>query len=312
MERCPSQAAPANKKATAFAAMVGWLLSLAAARGGVTIDPDLVLRLDRDTLMRAFERVVVSLSRPIVSGAAALLEVLSRLVLLLLALVLCAAPNHREAVLQRVRGVLREHVEVAVRLSLRMSPTPRPPPPLAALPAGALPNILVVGAPGVGKSTLISALRSSAKDHGLELAAAEGLPTGRALEAYAKVRLGIVVWEAALDQPLGAYVQRYAEQMQAVVGNPSLNVVVVCNKTDLTPCPIPQLSELRESQPFIAVSAERGTNLRHFWGMVQPTLSKPPSRTASTAGPADETSTAASTQGGLAERRLDSLGLLRR
>ena len=127
-----------------------------------------------------------------------------------------------------------------------------------------------------------------------------------------QVRLGVVVWEAALDQPLGAYVQRYAEQMQAVVGNPSLNVVVVCNKTDLTPCPIPQLSELRESQPFIAVSAERGTNLRHFWGMVQPTLSKPPSRTASTAGPADETSTAASTQGGLAERRLDSSGLLRR
>ena len=57
-----------------------------------------------------------------------------------------------------------------------------------------------------------------------------------------QVRLGVIVWEAALTQPLGAYVQQYTEQMQAVVGNPSLSVVVVCNKTDVVPCPIPQLA----------------------------------------------------------------------
>ena len=52
----------------------------------------------------------------------------------------------------------------------------------------------------------------------------------------------MIVWEASLTQPLAAYVQQYAEQMQAVVGNPSLSVVVVCNKTDVVPCPIPQLA----------------------------------------------------------------------
>jgi len=308
--------APADpaKRATVLAAVLGWLLSLAAARG-VTIDPDVVLQLNTATLstlsLRVVEKLVVSLSRPLVSGAAALMEVLSRVLLLLLALVLCAAPSHREAILQRARSFLRDHVEVAVRLSLRMSPAPSPPQALAELPTGAPPNVLVVGAAGVGKSALIGAMSSQAEQHGLVLAAAEGLPSGRALEAYAKVRLGVIVWEASLTQPLGAYVQQYVEQMQAVVGNPSLSVVVVCNKTDVVPCPIPQLAELGDAQPFIAVSAERGTNLRHLFGLLEPNLSKPPSQTASTAGP-PESSTASSSQGGFADRRRDSFGLARR
>lgn len=215
----PKRAADPAKRATALAAALGWLLSLAAARG-VTIDPDIVLRLDRVTLstlsLRVVERLVVSLSRPLVSGAAALMEVLSRVLLLLLALLLCAAPTHREAVLQRARSFLREHVEVAVRcarrpsippaltalqpnptatkssgflhrLSLRLTPIPAPPQALAELPTGAPPNVLVVGAAGVGKSALIGAMGSQAEEHGLELAAAEGLPSGHALEAYAKV-----------------------------------------------------------------------------------------------------------------------------
>ena len=256
-----------------------------------------------------------------------------------------------------------------------MAPAPSPPQALAELPTGAPPNVLVVGAAGVGKSALIGAMSSQAEQHGLVLAAAEGLPSGRALEAYAKVartpslasprpdvlrggavltqqlcplsqvRLGVIVWEASLTQPLGAYVQQYVEQMQAVVGNPSLSVVVVCNKTDVVPCPIPQLAgapaarralhmhaapraphapcasrssaravgatELGDAQPFIAVSAERGTNLRHLFGLLEPNLSKPPSQTASTAGP-PESSTASSSQGGFADRRRDSFGLARR
>tara|TARA_B110001452_G_scaffold248987_1_gene236167 strand:+ start:356 stop:841 length:486 start_codon:yes stop_codon:yes gene_type:complete len=126
-----------------------------------------------------------------------------------------------------------------------------------------------------------------------------------------QVRLGVVVWEAALDQPLGVYVQRYSEQMQAVVGNPSLPVVVVCNKTDVMPCPIPQLAELRETQPFIAVSAERAINLRHLWEMVQPTLpvqvASPPLRSPSTAGPAEMSTSPSPTQGGSVEHLADSL-----
>eukprot|EP00964_Phaeocystis_antarctica_P120088 scaffold83841_cov69-Phaeocystis_antarctica.AAC.3 len=68
-----------------------------------------------------------------------------------------------------------------------MAPAPSPPQALAELPTGAPPNVLVVGAAGVGKSALIGAMSSQAEQHGLVLAAAEGLPSGRALEAYAKV-----------------------------------------------------------------------------------------------------------------------------
>ena len=254
-EAPPSWSSMANKqpqKATAAAAILGWLLSLAAARGvQVPVDPGVLLRIDRGTLVRVLEAAVVTLSRPVVSGAAALMELLSRAVLLLLAVILCATPSKREVVLQRVRALLKEQVEVAVRsllpppcsaatagrsrspssahrslsrsphgpaarqtplapapaaiaarpaqprrprssrrhrLSLRMSPAPAPPQPLPELPrCGGLPNVLVVGAGGVGKSTLIGWLNARAAESRLELAAAEGMPSGRALEAYAKV-----------------------------------------------------------------------------------------------------------------------------
>ena len=227
----PKRAPADPSKRVWRAAVLGWLLSLAAARG-VTIDPDVVLQLNSGSLstlsLRVVEKLMVTLSRPVVAGAAALMEVLSRVLLLLLALVLCAAPRHREAILQRARSFLQNHVEVAVRrahqpsllrpfpalraapppqaaasffplslrvnpmiatcrLSLRMSSPPSPPQALAELPTGAPPNVLVVGAAGVGKSALIGAMSSQAAEHGLVLAAAEGLPSGRALEAYAKV-----------------------------------------------------------------------------------------------------------------------------
>ena len=63
--------------------------------------------------------------------------------------------------------------------------------------------------------------------------------------------------------------------------------------------------ELGDAQPFIAVSAERGTNLRHLFELLEPNLSKLHTQTASTAGPL-ESSTAASSQGGFADPRMDS------
>ena len=130
--------APVNptKRATALAAVLGWLLSF-----GVTIDPDVILQLNSATLstlsLRVVEKLVVTLSRPLVSGAAALMEVLSRVLLLLLALLLCAAPTHREAILQRARSFLRDHVEVAVRCAHQPSPL-RPSPLYAAPPPAAV------------------------------------------------------------------------------------------------------------------------------------------------------------------------------
>lgn len=52
-----------------------------------------------------------------------------------------------------------------------------------------------------------------------------------------------------------------------------LRVLVVCNKTDSMPCPMPQIRGLKPEQAFIAVSALRGTNLGHMWTMVAPVLS---------------------------------------
>ena len=137
----PKRAPADPSKRVWRAAVLGWLLSLAAARG-VTIDPDVVLQLNSGSLstlsLRVVEKLMVTLSRPVVAGAAALLEVLSRALLLLLALVLCAAPRHREAILQRARSFLQNHVEVAVRCAhqpslLRPFPALRAaPPPQAA------------------------------------------------------------------------------------------------------------------------------------------------------------------------------------
>lgn len=53
---------------------------------------------------------------------------------------------------------------------------------------------------------------------------------------------------------------------------PPLRVLVVCNKTDSMPCPMPQIRGLKPEQAFIAVSALRGTNLGHLWTMVSPLL----------------------------------------
>ena len=60
-------------------------------------------------------------------------------------------------------------------------------------------------------------------------------------------------------------------------------VLVVCNKCDVMPCPMPQIRGLPPSQAFIAVSAEKGTNLAHLWSMLQPVLGgsslrRPPQR----------------------------------
>ena len=49
-----------------------------------------------------------------------------------------------------------------------------------------------------------------------------------------------------------------------------LRVLVLCNKTDTMPCPMPQRRGLKPEHAFIAVSALRGTNLGHMWTMVAP------------------------------------------
>jgi hypothetical protein len=80
----------------------------------------------------------------------------------------------------------------------------------------------------------------------------------------------VVVWDASLDTSLCDYAQQYCDRLQAAVPSSAqpLPLVVVCNKTDSAPCPLPQIEALHERWPFIAVSAERATNTRLLWEMV--------------------------------------------
>lgn len=68
-------------------------------------------------------------------------------------------------------------------------------------------------------------------------------------------------------------------------------VLVVCNKCDSMPCPMPQIRGLPQAQAFIAVSAERGTNLAHLWSMVLPVLSSSSDRKRGGAEPGSPTPT---------------------
>ena len=43
-----------------------------------------------------------------------------------------------------------------------------------------------------------------------------------------------------------------------------LQVLILSNKTDTMPCPMPQRRGLKPEHAFIAVSALRGTNLGHM------------------------------------------------
>ena len=105
----------------------------------------------------------------------------------------------------------------------RVAQTPRPPPAhrrLGLLPGGggeavtpADASILIVGDAGVGKSALASALQTLARRGGHsgplsigELREGSDLPSS--LEAMPELVLVLVVWEAALDASLPAYVAR--------------------------------------------------------------------------------------------------------
>jgi energy-coupling factor transporter ATP-binding protein EcfA2 len=187
-------------------------------------------------------------------------------------------------------------------------------------------RVLIVGAHGVGKSSLSRALRRLASKGGLgELSVAESQgPNLPDLSTFGpELQLILVVWDASQGSTLPAYVDMYAEQLSrydgkrgvptrpdqsparaasgrseataaagappspatqpafatASVGSavamlPLPRLLVVCNKCDSMPCPMPQIKGLQPTQAFIAVSAERGTNLGHLWSMIQPVLAR--------------------------------------
>ena len=243
-DRSPPAAAPspAAAKQTRSLAVLSWLVAAAAARAsalGLAVAPEFLTEGGAPSLFRTGS-VRSLLSRPVLSGGVFVMELICRLMVMMLALLLCCTPKHRDAVLQRVRRVLKHEVD---KMALSMQTAlDQERPGVTLTPDGAPPHAVVVGAPGVGKSALIGALREVARERGVQLCVAEGLPAAGA--DCAEVRLGVIVWEAALESSLSHYVHKYNAQLQSAVpaGRRPLRTFVVCNKTDLMPCPLPQLA----------------------------------------------------------------------
>mmetsp|Transcript_47646 Transcript_47646/g.157938 ORF Transcript_47646/g.157938 Transcript_47646/m.157938 type:complete len:333 (-) Transcript_47646:32-1030(-) len=269
---------------------VCWLMQ---ARGVAPPDAD---RLERLGITKIVQLVLV---RSIGRGASAMLDLLARVLLLLIALLLSWSPETRAAAMHRVVCEMRRHSHHLRNLGTIPEITvdgdsddvcgesdenyaadaPRPTPsggsedacaPAVADSAdGGPPRVLVLGERGVGGSALVEALRT--------LAAAEGidLPIERHVDGVpphsVAVQLSLVVWEASLERPLAEYV---ADHLRA---DGQGAAIVVCSKTDRRPCPLPQIHALAEAHPFIAVSVEKQTNVALLWGMVRAALAAPPS-----------------------------------
>jgi hypothetical protein len=112
----PSSPAPSRKK---LAAVVGWLIHVAAARGvQVEADAD---QLERVGLTRIVQHVVV---RSMGRGASVLLEVIARVILFLLALLLSWSPSTRSMAMHRVASHLRRHTDQLQRCTAPQRPFP--------------------------------------------------------------------------------------------------------------------------------------------------------------------------------------------
>jgi len=148
-----------SRSTRVLATIVTWTISAFKTRG-INIDPS--FKLDRSALKRV-TRVVMVL--PLVNGAAALLELLSRLILLILFLALSCAPRHRTVMVERFRATMRMHVQSVRRLSSLTdvedtSARRRK----SSLPPEA--TVLIVGHSAVGKTALGDALHRLARKVG--------------------------------------------------------------------------------------------------------------------------------------------------
>ena len=92
---------------------------------------------------------------------------------------------------------------------------------------------------------------------------------GGAAGASSAIEVAVVVWEAVSSEDLKAYARRMRGAVARALGR-SVPVVVVCTKTDVAPCPLPQMdAALTENADVVAVSASRGTNTGELWGLIE-------------------------------------------
>ena len=122
------------RSVAALRAVCSWAISAVNAREGGAIpkiDPNIVI--DVSTLKRVGKVVAVYSSRPLVSGAVILLELLARLLLLFIFLWRSPSPTARRTT-EKMQGQLAAHVN-AVRRCAAPAARSLPLPPLGLLPS---------------------------------------------------------------------------------------------------------------------------------------------------------------------------------
>ena len=141
-----------------------------------------------------------------------------------------------------------------------------------------------MGDPGVGKSSLVTALRdhvpSSLREvpprplspaaNSQQLPALDGpstSPVGVRSGAGSIIRRhAVIVWAAHLPETMRTYATRW----KAAAGASPDSMLIVCNMTDVSPCPLPEMNAMRGSKiPALAVSAMRGTNVGALWLLIE-------------------------------------------
>jgi len=170
--------------------------------------------------------------------------------------------------------------------------------------------LIVLGAPSVGKSSVVRVLQEFAQRDGVALHICDGIPdTPTTLAECARCTcVPLVVWECKwechdyhytrgdesslvdyvdehirlLARSLCAHTLLSRGQSSGHKGGESASAMesrfvrvlaarklVLCNKSDLQPCPMPQVVALDVGVVFLAGSARRGTNMRELWRRVE-------------------------------------------
>ena len=127
--------------------------------------------------------------------------------------------------------------------------------------------LVVVGDAGIGKTALLDALREHQAGSSSQLLV--GASGGMVATPSADLpRLLVVVWSALLTEKPRAYAARWRDTALRARGRQTSRMVLVCNRSDEAPCPMPDLQAMGEDVPTLAVSAVRGTNVAELWDVL--------------------------------------------
>ena len=203
-------------------------------------------------------------------AAATALEFLAKLLLLLLTVLLSWSPTIKEAAITKMVDQLKK--QATIMQSIGATPNKE------VLHTHALQDeqtthsledctVLIVGDTGVGKETLSRALSPFAAEAMVNLVVQPHFRR-QATQPQPHVNLALVVWDASVVCNLLQYAIQYEEHLRRVLCR-RIPIILVCNKTDSMPCPLPQITALDDAYPFIAVSSERSTNVRELWSLVE-------------------------------------------